>query len=71
MENRYREMQRSNAALRLQSSLLDDARRVPEAEGVALNQFINVAARSYRLYEPKRIFGNGLNEETLTRRSAC
>jgi hypothetical protein len=30
-------------ALRLQASLLDEARRVSEAEGVALNQFINVA----------------------------
>lgn len=30
-------------ALRLQSSLLAEARRVSEREGVALNQFINVA----------------------------
>ena len=30
-------------ALRLQPSLLDEARKVAEAEGVALNQFINVA----------------------------
>ena len=29
--------------MRLQASLLDEARRVAEAEGVALNQFINVA----------------------------
>ena len=29
--------------MRLQSSLLEEARRVSEAEGVALNQFINVA----------------------------
>jgi hypothetical protein len=36
-------MRRSNVALRLQESLLDEARRVAEAEGVALNQFINVA----------------------------
>jgi hypothetical protein len=36
-------MRRSNVALRLQSSLLDEAKRVSEAEGVALNQFINVA----------------------------
>ena len=36
-------MRRSNVALRLQESLLDEARRVSEAEGVALNQFINVA----------------------------
>src|SRR5580658_4790077 len=37
------EMRRSNVALRLQASLLDEVRRVAEAEGVALNQFINVA----------------------------
>lgn len=36
-------MRRSNVALRLQESLLEEARRVSEAEGVALNQFINVA----------------------------
>jgi hypothetical protein len=30
-------------ALRLQASLLEEARRVSQAEGVALNQFINVA----------------------------
>src|SRR5215469_5852349 len=40
---RYRDMRRSNVALRLQSSLLDEARRVSAAEGVALKQFINVA----------------------------
>jgi hypothetical protein len=36
-------MRRSNVALRLQTSLLEEARRVAEAEGVAHNQFINVA----------------------------
>jgi hypothetical protein len=36
-------MRRSNVALRLLPSLLDEARRVWESEGVALNQFINVA----------------------------
>lgn len=36
-------MRRSNVALRLQESLLEEARRVAEVEGVALNQFINVA----------------------------
>ncbi|MGA3072942.1 MAG: hypothetical protein ABSG56_04540 [Bryobacteraceae bacterium] len=29
--------------MRLQTSLLEEVRRVSEAEGVALNQFINVA----------------------------
>jgi hypothetical protein len=36
-------MRKSNFALRLQPSLLDEAHRAAEAEGVALNQFINVA----------------------------
>lgn len=36
-------MRRSNVALRLQTSILEEARRVSESEGVALNQFINVA----------------------------
>lgn len=36
-------MRKSNVALRLQESLLAEARRVAETEGVALNQFINVA----------------------------
>lgn len=36
-------MRRSNVALRLQASILAEARRVSETEGVALNQFINVA----------------------------
>lgn len=36
-------MRKSNFALRLQPSLLDEARKVAETEGVALNQFINVA----------------------------
>jgi hypothetical protein len=36
-------MRKSNFALRLQPSLLDELRKVAAAEGVALNQFINVA----------------------------
>jgi len=36
-------MRRSNVALRLQPALLEEARRVAEREGVALNQLINVA----------------------------
>jgi hypothetical protein len=36
-------MRKSNFALRLQPSLLDEARKLAESEGVALNQFINVA----------------------------
>jgi len=36
-------MRRSNVALRLQPSLLDEARKVAQSEGIALNQLINVA----------------------------
>jgi hypothetical protein len=36
-------MRRNNFALRLQPSLMEEARKVAESEGVALNQFINVA----------------------------
>ena len=36
-------MRRSNFALRLQPSLMEEARKAAEAEGVALNQLINVA----------------------------
>lgn len=36
-------MRRSNFALRLQESLFEEARKVAASEGVALNQFINVA----------------------------
>ena len=36
-------MRRSTFALRLQPSLLDEARKLAESEGVALNQLINVA----------------------------
>jgi len=36
-------MRRNNVALRLQSSLREEAKKVSSSEGVALNQFINVA----------------------------
>ena len=36
-------MRRSNFALRLQPSLMEEARKTAELEGVALNQLINVA----------------------------
>ncbi len=36
-------MRKSNFALRLQPSLLEEARKVADTEGVALNQLINVA----------------------------
>jgi hypothetical protein len=36
-------MKRSNFALRLQPALMEEARKVAKAEGVAVNQLINVA----------------------------
>jgi hypothetical protein len=36
-------MRRNNFALRLQPSLMEEARKAAESEGVALNQLINVA----------------------------
>ena len=36
-------MRKSNFALRLQTSLLEEIRKVAETEGVAVNQLINVA----------------------------
>ena len=36
-------MRKSNFALRLQPALLEEARKLAEGEGVALNQLINVA----------------------------
>jgi hypothetical protein len=36
-------MKKSNFALRLQPALLEEARKLAKAEGVALNQLINVA----------------------------
>ena len=36
-------MRKSNVALRPQPSLLEEAKRVAESEGVALSQLINVA----------------------------
>jgi hypothetical protein len=36
-------MRKSNFALRLQPSLLEEARKLAASEGVALNQLINVA----------------------------
>ena len=36
-------MKKSNFALRLQPSLMEEAKKVAKAEGVAINQLINVA----------------------------
>jgi len=36
-------VKKSNVVLRLQPSLFEEVRRLAESEGIALNQFINVA----------------------------
>jgi hypothetical protein len=36
-------MKKSNCALRLQPALMEEARKIANAEGVAVNQLINVA----------------------------
>ena len=38
-------MRKSNFALRLRPSLLQEARKLAESEGVALNQLINLKSR--------------------------
>ena len=42
-------MRKSNFALRLQPSLLEEARKLAEAEGVPLNQLINLAVAEKEL----------------------
>jgi hypothetical protein len=58
-------MKKSNFALRLQPSLMDEARRVAKAEGVAVNQLINVAVaeklsvlRTEEYFEERRARSN-------------
>ncbi len=54
-------MRKSNFALRLQPSLMEEARKTAESEGVALNQLINVAvAEKFRRCGRKNIFWSGL-----------
>ena len=71
------DMRKSNVALRLQSSLLDEARRVSEAEGVALNQFINVAVaeklsalRTEEYFRERGQRGNPQKVKRLLKRAA-
>ena len=52
-------MRKSNFALRLQPSLLEELRTIAASEGVALNQLINVAiAESFPRCVPKTTSGN-------------
>src|SRR2546425_5355132 len=63
-------MRRSNVALRLQTSLLEEARRVANSEGVALNQLINVAvAESCPHYAPRTTSRSDPGEASSIRRS--
>ena len=47
-------MRKSNFALRLQPSLLEQARKLAEAEGVALNQLFNLGCRRKSLGSANR-----------------
>jgi hypothetical protein len=58
-------MRKSNFALRLQPNLLEELRRIAAAEGVALNQLINVAVaeklsalRTEEYFRDRAIRGN-------------
>jgi hypothetical protein len=63
-------MRKSNVALRLQPSLYEEAKRVAEAEGVALNQLINVAvAEKLSASEPTIIFACEQRVATWPKRS--
>jgi hypothetical protein len=69
-------MRRSNVALRLQASLLDEAKRVSDAEGVALNQFINVAVaeklsalRTEEYFRERAQRGNVRNAKRILKRA--
>jgi hypothetical protein len=69
-------MRKSNVALRLQQSLLDEARRVAENEGVALNQFINVAVaeklsalRTEDYFRERGALGNVAKAKRVLRRA--
>ncbi len=74
-------MRRSNFALRLQPSLLEELRKAAELEGVALNQFINVAVaeKGFRLADgevfpgkrsPGRSCGNLADSRTRWKRES-
>ena len=69
-------MRRSNVALRLQASLLEEARRVSDEEGVALNQFINVAVaeklsalRTEEYFRERAARGNVAKAKRLLKRA--
>jgi hypothetical protein len=65
-------MRKSNFALRLQPSLLEEARRLAQAEGVALNQLINVAvAEKLSALRTKATSSSVRRGPTFQRRTCC
>jgi hypothetical protein len=60
-------MRKSNFALRLQPSLLEEARKVVETEGVALNQLVNVAVVSRQPPPMPRLTGMPSSAPAFTR----
>jgi hypothetical protein len=59
-------MRKSNFALRLQPSLLEEARKLAQSEGVALNQLINVAvAEKLSALRTEDYFGQGAARANL------
>jgi len=69
-------MRKSNVALRLQPALLEEARRVAESEGVALNHLINVAVaeklsalRTEDYFRERAARGNINKAKTVLRRA--
>jgi hypothetical protein len=64
-------MRRSNVALRLQPSLFQEAKRISKMEGVALNQFINVAvAEKVSALRTRDYFRERQRRPTWARRNA-
>ena len=62
-------MRKSNFALRLQPSLMAEARKLAEAEGVAVNQLINVAvAEKLSALRTEEYFAERAKREALQRR---
>ena len=65
-------MKKSNFALRLQRSLMEEAKKVAKAEGVAVNQLINVAvAEKVSALRTEEYLLNGPPRATSRRRFEC
>jgi hypothetical protein len=65
-------MKKSNFALRLQPSLMEEARKVANAEGVAVNQLINVAvAEKVSALRTEDYLRNARPRATSRRRFGC